>query len=293
MPSANAGLDGTLFVIGATPMATVKYQVWTDVTWNWDSASAGAPCTELLNEMRAWITAINGNASQTGRQVALLRDENSSTTANFRGFTIECPAQTTTGSLYTSMFSNTTTNMRYYTGTSFTDDTSNGGYGTVTGTIDADIGILWKQAVTTTGAMITGYSTVNGEEFFHVGWNLDNATGTSDHITIFKDQNGEWGSMVGDTGTEAGLFWDEYTSEFRQIQGLVPLSNSSILGPVTFYTASTGVNGVPFRYVAMIKSADIFSRASAATQTTYSALSSGDNVICSAYYGLWLRYTPA
>ena len=274
-------------------MATVKYQTWTNTTWAWDSATAGTPCVELLNEMRAWITAINGNASQSGKQVVLLRDETDSTTANYRGFTIECPLQTTTGSLYSSVFSSSSTVLRYYTGNGFTDDTSNGGYGTVGGTYtDSDTSILWQNTVTSSGSFIIGYSTVNGEEFFHWGWDLNGSTSTSDSFTIFKDQNGEWGSHAVDGAADAGLFWDENTNQFNQIANVETASNSSVVSPVLFSSSDLAASGETFRFFCEIKSRDILSRSTSTTQSSYAALTGGDNVVCSSYNGFWLRYTP-
>ena len=60
--------------------ATVKYDTYTSASYSWDSAATGQPCKDIVDELKSWVTTINGNASQTSRQVVVLRDEADSTT---------------------------------------------------------------------------------------------------------------------------------------------------------------------------------------------------------------------
>lgn len=285
----------SLGILGAITnglMATVKLQAWTNATWVWDSAAAGTPCVEVLNEMRGWITAINGNASQSGKQVALLKDENSSTAANFRGYVVQLPMQNQAGSLYHGFYSNNTTNLRGYVSTGFTNDTSNSGYGTHTGTVASDVSWSWKNTVTTSGQIIIGFSTVDGEEFFVWGWNLDGNSSYGDCVMIFKDERGEWAACGSDGAGTTGLVYDDLLAEWRNPTNFETTNNTAILLPVSLYMLS-GPSNTEFRYRITAASPDLlYASSTSYSQASYVPLAGGDNAVLAAQYGPFIRYTP-
>lgn len=276
--------------------ATAKFQAWTNATWAWDSAAAGAPCVELEAELDAWIAAINANPSQSGKQVVKIRGAASSTTANYRGIGVQLPAQNTTGDLYVRFYSSTTSVVNFFASTGFTDDTSNGGYGTSTGTTGSDNTIAWKNTVTTEGSFIIGYSTVDGQEFFHLGWVIDSLTTSSDGWTITKDQNGEWMAFVNDGGTVSGLMYDDLqaTPDWVTAQGDEAYANSSVAGRLTVYRNTTGlVSGDTIRFLYTAASPDIMEYGTSSIQGSYVAIvGSSDQLVRTAYYGVFIRYTP-
>lgn len=283
---------GILGAITSGLMATAKFQAWTNATWIWDSAAADTPCVEVLNEMRNWITAINLNASQSGKQVVLLKDENSSTAANFRGYVIQLPMQNQAGSLYHGFYSNTTANLRGYVSTGFTNDTSNSGYGTHTGTVVSDTTWAWKNTVTTSGQIVIGSSTVDGEEFFVWGWNLDNSASYGDCVMIFKDERGEWAACVSDGAGTTGLTYDDLLLAWRNPANFETTSNTAILLPMSLYVGA-GPSNTEFRYRIIPASPDLLYAASTSySQASYVPLAGGDNAVLAAQYGPFIRYTP-
>ena len=276
-------------------MGNATLQSWTNATWQWDSAVAGSACVELVAELDAWISAINGNASQTGKHVVKIRDYNSSTTVNYRGWGVQLPMQNQVGDLYVRVYSSSTaTNLSYVCSTGFTDDTSNGGYGGATGTTGSDTGISWKNTVTTSGTFIIGTSTVDGEEFFGYGWSLDNSSTYADFVLMFKDDRGEWSSFVADGGAMSGLAYDDLRGAWTNIAGFESTSNTNTLLPLSVYTTSTPVaNNEQFRYRINAASDDLsYTVGSSLVQSSYTTLPGGDNAVLMSQYGAFVRYTP-
>lgn len=242
--------------------------------------------------MRDWIAAINLNASQSGKQVVLLKDENSSTAANFRGYVIQLPMQNQAGSLYHGFHSNTTTNIRGYVSTGFNNDTTNSGYGTHTGTVASDTSWSWKNTVTTSGQIIIGSSTVDGEEFFVWGWSLDNSSSYADCVMIFKDERGEWAAGGVDGATFSGLVYDDLLVEWRNPSYFESTSNSATLLPMSLYTPG-GPSNTEFRYRITAASPDLlYTYGTSYSQASYVPLAGGDNAVLTAQYGPFIRYTP-
>jgi len=80
-------------LVTGVSVAVVKYQEWTSGTYNWYSSNNSDTLGQIVNELKAWVTTINSNASQSGKHVAVLKDESSSTSSNYFGFTLS-PADT-------------------------------------------------------------------------------------------------------------------------------------------------------------------------------------------------------
>lgn len=278
-------------------MATAKYQAWTSGTWGWDSNTAGSACVELVSELDAWITAINLNASQSGKQVVRKRGPADSTTTNYRGFVVELPFNSTTGSMYVSFHSNSSTNMRFYAGDQFTDDTSNGGYGTVSATtgLSSDTGISWKNSITTSAGFVIGYSTVDTEEFFCFGWLLDSSNTYADSMTIYKNTYGEWTAMFNDGNSHTG-FAINTPSASKERMRMGGLETSGASNTIIPYAAYAVTSFVPTNEISQIisaaASADLFHAAVAIQQMDYLDLGDGTNLVSTAYYGPLVRYTP-
>lgn len=273
-------------------MATAKLQAWTPATWNWDSAAAGSPLVEVLDEMRSWISAVNANPSQSGKQLQLLKDENSSTTTPYRGYVIQMPMQSQVGDLYMGFYSNSTTNIRGYASTGFNNNTTNGGYGSHTGTVSSETSWGWKTTVTTSAKIIIGHSAVNGEEFFVWGWSLDNSNNHGDFCMVFKDERGEWSATFADDTSARGLVYDDLLTEWRNIFSF-ETGSSAILLPMSM-VASVGPINTEFRYRVRAASPDLlYTPYTSYSQASYVPLPGGDNAVHVSKYGPFVRYTPA
>ena len=273
--------------------ATFKTQLWDNTGWGWDQATAGSPCEQLCSELRSWITTINSNAAQSGKQVVLERDETSSTTANYRGFTINLPAINTTGSLYYQQYSSSATNLAVRFGNGFTDDTSNGGYGTVTAG-GSDTSIAWKNTVTSSGQMQVAYGVVNGEEFFGCSWYLDSSSVYADSFLLFKDHNGEW-AIAGQDGTSVhGWVYDTVQSLWTGIITEQYFYSTQYYSTMQYAVSTTGLTtGDQFQGIVMPKSSDIVTAPSDTNPLTYFPDGATGNYFAKlGYYAPYIRYTP-
>lgn len=292
------GWKTTSTVTTVMAATTCKYQSWDSANYDFSDQTAGKPLPEVIAELDTWITAINGNASQSGKQVVRHRDGNSSTAANNFGFVIETPAQTTTGSLYTMWKTSATTNATIYTGTGYQDDTTNNGYGTILSQIDSDPSLSFLLTVSSQGSFITASSTVNGEEFFVWGWFLDTSTSYADFICFFKDTDGEWVHAYCDSTDYNGVYYDgvQPTPGWRQIIARDSGASTNGLQSMTFTGAVTGISiGDLNKAQVVAKSPDILMNNSGSfTQGDYFSLTdgSGDQCILVNNYGPWIIYTP-
>lgn len=282
--------------------AVTKYQEWTSGTYNWYSSTNTDTCGEVVNELKDWVTTINGNASQSGKQLVVEKDESSSTNASYFGFVLNCPAQTTTGNIYTAFYTTTSTNVNWRAGTTWTDDGSQGGYGTIGGTSDSDTTFSWLTSVPSGAQFLTMKGVTNGEEYFVLAWFLNQSTSTNDALWIFKDQSGEWCSMVTDGGTLSGVYYDDLAATPEWKGGntfdteVYPTTTSLV--PIKFNVSISGVSSDdPFRASIMPKSGDLYSYASTKSFGSYivpnaSVGFSGDQLICTGTTGIFVRYTP-
>ena len=171
---------------------TIKWQRWDSAAYNWLGQNATDALPSLEAELDAWITTVNANASNTGRQLAKVRGYASSTTTNYAGLTIEAGANNNADKGYLQYFSASTTAKKIYAGNTFADDTSNGGYGTVSGG-SSDTGVSWATSGTEANFLLV-YDTTDGQEFFSFGptFGTTNVTSYQDGFFIFKATNGEW-----------------------------------------------------------------------------------------------------
>ena len=278
-------------------MATAKYQAWTSGTWDWDSNNAGSACVELVSELDAWIALINANPSQVGKQVVRRRGPADSTTAGWRGFVVEFPFNTTAASMYVSLHSNATTNLRFYAGDQYTDDASNGGYGTVSATngLSSDVSISWKNSITTSGSFVIGYSTVDTEEFFCVGWFLDSSNTYADSVTIYKNTYGEWTAMMNDGNSHTGFSINAPGASKERIR-YGGLEGSGAANTIVNYAAYGVTSFLPSNEISQVISAaasgDLFITTSVIAQMDYLDLGDGTNLVSTAAYGPLIRYTP-
>lgn len=257
--------------------ATVKTDSYTSASYNWDSASAGQPCKDVVDELKSWVSTVNGNASQSGKQVVVLRDEADSTTTNYRGWVVELP-QTGSDTLYTGFFSNNTANAAFYTGTGFTDDTSNGGYGAITSTIQNDTSLSWQTTAAIDVHFGLAYGTVDGEEFFFVGWDLGSDSAYSDMWGIFKTTEGYWAAIATDgTAVNGGSYGGVNSEDTIQANTMSGNSSAHAPGsPIYYRTTQSSTTDV---FAFMAKSPDIYNNQMSRSFGNYNAFADGSILI--------------
>lgn len=193
---------------------TIKWQRWDSASYNWFGTAATDALPSLEAELDAWITAVNGNASNSGRQVTKERGYADSTTANYAGLVISCGANGNADKGYMSyMTAGSTTIKRVYTGGTYVDDTSNGGYGTISGG-PSDTSISWYTSGQEANWMLV-YDTTDGQEYFSFGPVLGASNNNSyqEGFFIFKCTDGEWSMTSNDGSAQYHIhYWDDAIS---------------------------------------------------------------------------------
>lgn len=286
---------------------TVGYQTWDSANYEWDTAVAGKPVPEICGALSTWITAINGNASQTGKQVVLLRDHTSSTAANYRGFALQLPILgSATKSMYFSHISvsATTAYTRVYDDASWVDNAANGGYGGSVTTTSSEFFLsdshTHKNTVTTFGDITIASDTTDGQEFFFVGMYLDGDVASySDGFGIMKDFYGNWCAVSIDGSSEAGAYYDpgfdrvRLASFFSTVTGANGTSTIFAPAPIAMYTASpTLANGQTVRMGVEAKNPNLLWQATGPSIYGYSNIGGGQYMLNLTVNGPVVIYTP-
>ena len=191
---------------------TIKWQRWESGSYDWFGQTASDALPALEAELDAWITTVNSNASNTGRQITKERGYADSTGGNYAGLVISMGANSNASKAYLKYACiNSTTSRRIYLGDTFADNTSNGGYGTVSGGY-SDTSVSWITSGQAANWVVTT-GTVDGQEYFCFGPYFDSATNANyqDGFVIFKATDGEWSAASGDGSTSTGHihYWDD------------------------------------------------------------------------------------
>lgn len=211
---------------------TIKWQRWDSASYDWFGVTASDALPSVEAELDAWIATVNGNASNVGRQVTKERGYADSTTANYGGLVISCGANGNAAKGYMGYGCyGSTTSRRAYVGDTFTDDTSNGGYGAISGG-RSDTSIAWYTSGQEANFLIvTGV--VDGEEYFSFGpsFGVSPSTSYMDGFLIAKATDGEWFMVTTDGSAQyVTHYWDDAAS-----------TGWSTINRTTTGSASTGV----------------------------------------------------
>jgi len=284
---------------------TVGYQAWDSANYAWDTAAAGKPVAELCSAINTWITTINGNASQSGKQLALIRDQNSSTTANYRGWVVEAPIlNSVSRKMYWQYVTvNTTTAYaRAFDDLLWVDSTVNGGYGgpgvgTGTSYILSDAR-SHKHTVTSFGDWTIAYETANGQEFFVAANYLDSNTGTyNDSFMLGKDNFGNWAVAAQDSSAVVGAYYDPYIDRVVYASNTRFMTTGSsatlaVQGKFTLDTPDPAISSGQTRRLAVsFANPNVFFNTPAPTVYAYASLGGGEYLFQLTAYGPYVRYT--
>lgn len=279
---------------------SVEYQAWDSVSYNWlDNATSTAAPQQINDKLAAWVTAVNANASNTNKQITIHKGPADSTSANYIGWVLELASSSSGSGFYTRFYSSTTTNTVVSFSSGWTNDSSNGGYGAASGASTTDGSVTWfSSGVLAEFSIAT--ETTDGEEFFCLGWRLNNANSSSDVLLIFKDSNGEWASYFSDGGTDIGSFYmPTHTTPQRNYTIDVPLlalgtSPGYLYQFVLTNSASTYVPAVTNEYTGTITAA---SPALYATYTTseygygrWASVSGSRTAVCMSYGQIYVVF---
>lgn len=178
---------------------TIKWQRWDSASYNWYGTTSADALPSIEAELDAWIATVNLSAVNAGRQITKEKGYADSTATNYAGTVISAGANNNTQKGYLFYGTMGGSSKKIYTGDVYTDDGSNGGYGTISGG-SIDTFVTWYVSGQEASFMIT-FSTVPGEEFFTFG-PIFGSQGTSymDGFHIIKCSDGEW-SMYSSDGS--------------------------------------------------------------------------------------------
>ena len=201
----------------------VKYKFWA----NADYDGLGTASTDfyplLETELDSWITAITSNASLTGAVPIKRKGVSDSTNSNYVGLTVECP-HPTAGTIYAQSYTTSTSIQRTRTLSDWSDNGTEGGYGSGTAidTEDCSIHVSgYDQGI------LLAYDTTDEKEFFMAGRYSPAGFNFSDIIIcIMRGTSGHWGTFITDNGVEH-FSWYSQTDAAYKSAGMAELTGTS------------------------------------------------------------------
>lgn len=275
--------------------ATLKVQTWSNTTYTWDSANPGTPAVEVETVLDNWISLINLNPSQSGKPVTKLKGAANSTTANYRGFVVKLPGQTTATDLVVRFISvsSITLSMAGMQGSVYGNgDTTYGGYGPNT-TVQNEA-VDWKNTATTSADFLIAYDVTDGKEFFAISWNIDNTSATMDSFLIAKDHNGQWLFIGFDGTTATGVAVDTQTSTLLAVGSVsAEAPSTNFLGILQLSsTTTTGLTNMQVvDRIWYIDNPNILFLNTSTSFAQYANIGL-DSWIRMNYYGPFIKFTP-
>ena len=200
---------------------------WSAAAVDWTNTSVGFQAYEQNEKLRSWITAVNANPSNVGRQLELWKDENTSTNSSAdMGFVIKLGYANNTNTYYFGNFG-TTGQWDIKLSTAWLDNGTNSGYGnfsttgyyisdsqsrSLSGSVDADLYMI--------------YDTEDGKEFICWGWGSTSAN-AEDWAMIYKTNHGEWMVLCNDSPATSSITYDNDAAVVCAFKGSVLITGSS------------------------------------------------------------------
>ena len=194
---------------------TVKWQRWDSSVYDYGDNTAAGPMAAIQTELDAWITACNGNASNTGRQLSRISnyDEGDGTSM---GLVVQMNANNNTVNGYMSIITTTGSSRAWRVSRGWTDDTGNGGFGTPVTTVASDTSTSWANTGFD-GDFLLVYDSTDGKEFFCMTQRIGTDTNRQDGWLIFKNTLGEWSSSFNDSGTGYCGYYDASEDRWQNV----------------------------------------------------------------------------
>lgn len=188
---------------------TIKWQRWDSASYNWFGTASTDALPSLEAELDAWITTVNGNASNVGRSVTKERGYADSLEADRAGLVMSFGTNGNTSKGYYSYVTSSTSVKKLTSGGTYSDNTSNGGYGTVGGgTYDSSVS--WRTSGYEASWLIIS-DTTDGQEYFCFGPSFGGSSNTYEEgFFIFKGTDGEWSMTSNDGASQIHVhYWND------------------------------------------------------------------------------------
>lgn len=223
---------------------SLSYQAWSAANYVWNASSGTTHAAYQINDLlKNWVLAVNNNPSNGTRRITLEREPANTTAPALGGWVFKVESPVSNSILYSQLVVSNSSNLYFAAGSTWTSGTSLSGYGVISGnsTLDA------SNTFYTTGYVAefaVASSIVDGQEFFAIGWRMDNTMSVSDYFLLFKDTTGEWALVYNDSGSIAGAHVMTTHPQPRRAFGTF---SEAFIGPTTngyfappyFYTQST------------------------------------------------------
>lgn len=224
---------------------TVKYKFWASADYDGLGTTSTDFYPSLETELDSWITAITSNASLTSAVPIKRKGVSDSTNSSFIGLTVECP-HPTAGTIYAQSYTSSATIQRTRTLSTWTDNGTEGGYGSGTA-IDAE-----DCNIDTTGydqGILLAYDTTDEKEFFMAGRYSPRGSNYSDMIIcIMRGLSGHWGTFMSDNTTTHFSWYSQTDAAYKSAGSAGVSGNSRVIfssDAVSPYTIGAGSVFVP------------------------------------------------
>ena len=258
----------------------IKWQRWDSASYDWNGHTSTDPVAAIDDILDTWITAVNANASNVGRQVTKMRSY-TDFSGSYNGHVLRFGANSDTEYGYFRYGTRGSTSFSFYMGDSYTDDTSDGGYGVVgvTNGGSSDLSIPARTSGQE-GSFLLCYDTTDGAEFFTFGpYYPNNYTYQySNGWMVFKTTKGEWAMTANDYTVRRcytyhndviSTGWGNLSRNTTQDQNVSYLNTATgYFGRFTAYNSQSGTVTTTF--------GDYYSVVAANEALLYSSGSTGD-----------------
>lgn len=224
---------------------TLSYQAWTAASYAWNSSTSQNCAAFQINEkLKSWIQIVNDNPSNASRRATIVKDPADTTSFVGGGWILDFDSPIQNSNLYIKLVVNSNGNISFGVGVGYSPGTGDYGYGFLSGSSTTDTNNLFYVSSYPAEFTIATDDT-DGQEFFALGWRLDNTMNNSDYFLIFKDVDGEWCCTYNDANIVVGSYvMTTHPSPRRYFGGLIEATlshtNGGTLNRYVFYNSNTG-----------------------------------------------------
>ncbi len=199
----------------------IEVQRWSAAAVNWGANNGTTGISYNLNQkLRDWITVVNGNASNSNRQIEMFKDETTSTGTTIQGHVLKVYYDSTNAWYQTWFGSNTSIDA--HQGESYTDNGNSEGYGRVnsgSGNYYTFEDPNFRLNGTSNYDLYVSYDTTDTQEYFY--FYLRDATSSAYRggAMVLKTNFGHWLGLTLDGSGGHSITYDTKSLEVRRIDG--------------------------------------------------------------------------
>lgn len=195
------------------PAPSIEYQLWPSASYSGFGTASTDFWPSLEAKIDAWITAISSNASIVADGALPIKRKGYADTtdaANRMGVVIELPRTGISSFYYYGVTLNST--IRYaYVNTGWTDNGTNGGYGSPTVGDNTGTTYSWATSGQDMGIIIA-QDTTDGQEMFMAATAGTSTSQEGSLFTAVRTLGGGWASILNSSATSSVCMWHNETA---------------------------------------------------------------------------------